>query len=349
MKKFMLAIAWLASWTTASAQQDKMDKYIDNLMARMTLQEKIGQMNLISVGDINTGAPVDSEAGSLAKDGKLGAVLNLKGVDKIRALQQVAVEQSRLGIPLIVGLDVVHGYETVFPIPLALSCSWDVDAVESMARISAREATADGINWTYSPMVDIALDARWGRIAEGNGEDPYLGSEMAKAYVRGYQGKAPSGAVGGASLLACVKHYALYGAVEAGRDYNTVDMSRLRMYNQYFPPYRAAAEAGAASFMSSFNLVDGQHATANRWLLTDVLRNQWKWKGFVVTDYGSIGEMTTHGFGDKKTNAARALHAGTDMDMCSMAFTETLAASVAEGKVSEAEIDQACRRVLEAK
>ena len=370
MKKFMLAIAWLASWTTASAQQDKMDKYIDNLMARMTLQEKIGQMNLISVGDINTGAPVDSEAGSLAKDGKLGAVLNLKGVDKIRALQQVAVEQSRLGIPLIVGLDVVHGYETVFPIPLALSCSWDVDAVESMARISAKEATADGINWTYSPMVDIALDARWGRIAEGNGEDPFLGSEMAKAYVRGYQGKAPhsapegatidkvsasktieapSGAVGGASLLACVKHYALYGAVEAGRDYNTVDMSRLRMYNQYFPPYRAAAEAGAASFMSSFNLVDGQHATANRWLLTEVLRNQWKWNGFVVTDYGSIGEMTIHGFGDKKTNAMRALKAGTDMDMCALAFIETLAQSVAEGKVSEAEINQACRRVLEAK
>ena len=329
-----------------------MEQFIDQLMARMTLEEKIGQLNLISVGDINTGAPMDCEAGSLVKDGKLGAVLNLKGVDKIKALQQVAVEHSRLGIPLLMGLDVVHGYETVFPIPLALSCSWDVDAVETMARISAKEATADGINWTYSPMVDIALDARWGRIAEGNGEDPFLGSEMAKAYIRGYQGSpSPSTLHPSPSthLLACVKHYALYGAVEAGRDYNTVDMSRLRMYNQYFPPYKAAAEAGAASFMSSFNLVDGQHATANRWLLTDVLRKQWKWDGFVVTDYGSIGEMTTHGFGDKKTNAERALKAGTDMDMCSLAFVETLAQSVHEGKVTESEVDQACRRVLEAK
>ena len=342
MKRLLLSFVGLLTMSMACAQNDKMNKYIDNLMARMTLEEKIGQLNLISVGDINTGAPVDSEAGALAKAGKLGAVLNLKGVNKIKALQQVAVEQSRLGIPLIVGLDVVHGYETVFPIPLALSCSWDVDAVETMARISAKEATADGISWTYSPMVDIALDARWGRIAEGNGEDPFLGSEMAKAYVRGYQGSPTP-------LLACVKHYALYGAVEAGRDYNTVDMSHLRMYNQYFPPYRAAAEAGAASFMSSFNLVDGQHATANRWLLTEVLRNQWKWNGFVVTDYGSIGEMTIHGFGDKKTNAMRALKAGTDMDMCALAFIETLAQSVAEGKVSEAEINQACRRILEAK
>ena len=335
-----------------------MNQFIDQLMARMTLDEKIGQLNLISVGDINTGAPMDCEAGSLVKDGKLGAVLNLKGVDKIKALQQVAVEHSRLGIPLLVGLDVVHGYETVFPIPLALSCSWDVDAVETMARISAKEATADGINWTYSPMVDIALDARWGRIAEGNGEDPFLGSEMAKAYIRGYQGDPsptthhPSPTTHHPSLttlLACVKHYALYGAVEAGRDYNTVDMSRLRMYNQYFPPYKAAAEAGAASFMSSFNLVDGQHATANRWLLTDVLRQQWKWDGFVVTDYGSIGEMAIHGFGDKKSNAERALKAGTDMDMCSLAFVETLAQSVREGKVTEAEVHLACRRVLEAK
>ena len=361
MKHFLLSLALTLSATAMQAQTNKMERFIDNLMARMTLEEKIGQLNLVSVGDINTGAPLDCEAGALVKAGKLGAVLNLKGVEKIKALQQVAVEHSRLGIPLIVGLDVVHGYETVFPIPLAMSCSWDIEGVERAARIAAKEATADGINWTYSPMVDIALDARWGRIAEGNGEDPYLGSEMAKAYVRGYQASptpsqggesssSPWGRLGGAqSLLACVKHYALYGAVEAGRDYNTVDMSRLRMYNQYFPPYRAAAEAGAASFMSSFNLVDGQHATANRWLLTDVLRGQWKWDGFVVTDYGSIGEMTVHGFGDKKTNGERAMKAGTDMDMCSMAFIETLAQSVKEGKVTEAEINQACRRVLEAK
>ncbi|MBR1547771.1 MAG: beta-glucosidase BglX, partial [Prevotella sp.] len=278
---------------------------------------------------------------------------NLKGVDKIRALQELAVKKSRLGIPLIVGMDVIHGYETIFPIPLAMSCSWDIDAIERMARISALEASADGINWVYSPMVDISVDARWGRIAEGAGEDPFLGSEVARAYVRGYQGGKQLSAVGTQlatdNVMACVKHFALYGAVEGGRDYNTVDMSHVRMYNQYLPPYRAAAEAGAGSFMSSFNLVDGQHATANRWLLTDVLRRQWQWNGFVVTDYGSIEEMTYHGFGQLKENSVKALTAGTDMDMCSNGFIGTLAESVADGSVTVAAIDQACRRVLEAK
>lgn len=358
MKQLLKAgviMAVSAIGSVSASAQESMKVFVDNLMAKMTIEEKVGQLNLMPAGDINTGKPIESQAGALAAQGKLGAILNLKGVDKIRALQEVAVTKSRLGIPLLIGLDVIHGYETIFPIPLALACSWDTDAVESMARISAREASADGINWTYSPMVDIALDARWGRIAEGAGEDPYLGSEMAKAYVRGYQGIAvgetpdPNKKLSKENVMACVKHYALYGAVEAGRDYNTVDMSHLRMYNQYFPPYKAAAEAGAGSFMSSFNLVDGQHATANRWLLTDVLRNQWKWNGFVVTDYGSIGEMTIHGFGDRKTNAARALHAGTDMDMCSDAFVENLVQSVKDGTVPMTELDQACRRVLEAK
>lgn len=343
--KSIMAAVLTFSGTEAIAQQNTMDIFIDQLMARMTVEEKVGQLNLMPAGNINTGKPVESEAGKLAAKGQLGAVLNLKGVEKIKALQKVAVEESRLGIPLLIGMDVIHGYETIFPIPLALSCSWDPEAVERMAQISAREATADGINWTFSPMVDIALDARWGRIAEGAGEDPYLGSVMAQAYVRGYQGDLTKPS----NLMACCKHYALYGAVEAGRDYNTVDMSHLRMYNQYLPPYKAAAEAGAGSFMSAFNLVDGQHATANRWLLTDVLRQQWQWNGFVVTDYGSIGEMQVHGFGDMKTNAARALHAGTDMDMCAQAFSKTLVQSVTDGTVPMAELDQACRRVLEAK
>ena len=288
------------------AQTGDMNAFVSGLMSKMTLEEKLGQLNLAPASDeIVTGGAVNTEVGQRIADGLLGGVFNLKGVDKIRALQDIAVKRSRLGIPLIVGMDVIHGYETIFPIPLALACSWDLKAIEEMARISAREASADGINWVYSPMVDICVDARWGRIAEGAGEDPFLGGEVAKAYVRGYQGDSYTPD----HVMACVKHYALYGAVEAGRDYNTVDMSRLRMYNQYFPPYKAAAEAGAGSYMSSFNIVDGQHATANRWLLTDVLRNQWKFNGFVVTDYGSIGEMTTWGFGNLKSNSAKALNA----------------------------------------
>ena len=355
MKKILvIALALLVSLAVPAQKKSKkqkvepikpMKEFVDDLMARMTLEEKIGQLNLQVAGDITTGSAQDTEVGGLIAAGKLGGVFNLKGVDKIRVLQDIAVKQSRLGIPLIVGMDVIHGYETVFPIPLALSCSWDIDAIEQASRIAAREASADGINWFFSPMVDISVDPRWGRVAEGAGEDPFLGSKIAQAYVRGYQGDLSRGD----QVLACVKHYALYGAVEGGRDYNTVDMSHLRMYNQYFPPYRAAAEAGAGSFMSSFNLVDGQHATANHWLLTDVLRNQWKWNGFVVTDYGSIGEMTQHGLGNLKKNSAKALTAGTDMDMCAQGFLNTLAESVADGSVSTADIDQACRRVLEAK
>ena len=333
------------------AQTTEMRQFVDQLMSKMTLEEKLGQLNLVPASDeIVTGGAVDTQVGQRIANGQLGGIFNLKGVDKIKALQDIAVKKSRLGIPLIVGMDVIHGYETIFPIPLALSCSWDIPAIENMARISAREATADGINWVYSPMVDICVDARWGRIAEGGGEDPYLGSEIARAYVRGYQGnKVESGRLKVENVMACVKHYALYGASEAGRDYNTVDMSRLRMCNQYLPPYKAAAEAGAGSFMSSFNIVDGQHATANHWLLTDVLRDQWKFDGFVVTDYGSINEMSIWGFGDLKSNSAKALKAGTDMDMCANGFVGTLAASLQDGTVTMADIDQACRRVLEAK
>ena len=223
-------------------------------------------------------------------------------------------------------MDVVHGYETIFPIPLAMSCSWDTLAIERSARIAAKEASADGISWTYSPMVDISMDARWGRVAEGGGEDPFLGSCIARAMVRGYQGDYSSRE----NIMACVKHFALYGASEAGRDYNTVDMSRLRMFNRYFPPYRAAVEAGAGSFMTSFNLVDGVPATGNRWLLTDVLRSQWGFDGFVVTDYESLMEMTRHGLGDLASVSVQALAAGTDMEMCSEGYYKTLEQSLRE-------------------
>lgn len=342
----MLAAALSLSLSTARAQDD-MDRFIDNLMAKMTLEEKIGQLNLMAAGDITTGAAVNTEASEAIAQGRMGGVFNVKGVDRIKALQDIAVKRSRLGIPLMVGMDVVHGYETIFPIPLALSASWDMEAIERSAQVAARECSADGICWTFSPMVDVAPDQRWGRVAEGSGEDPFLGSAVARAMVRGYQGATPY--VADTTIMACMKHFALYGASEGGKEYNTVDMSRVRMYNQYFPPYKAAVEAGVGSVMSSFNLVEGMPATANRWLLTDVLRGEWGFGGFVVTDYGSIGEMRAHGLGDLAHVSTLALAAGTDQDMCSQGFISTLAQSMAQGKVTQAQIDQACRRVLEAK
>jgi beta-glucosidase len=345
IKKICITAACAFAFMHTFAQMKPMNEYIDALMSRMTVQEKIGQLNLLPSGTITTGISSNGPVLNAISKGQLGGVLNLKGVVDIMALQKAAVEKSRLGIPLIMGLDVIHGYETVFPIPLALSCSWDISAIEQSARIAAREASADGICWTFSPMVDIALDARWGRIAEGSGEDPYLGSRIAEAMVHGYQGDLSRTD----NIMACVKHFALYGAAEAGRDYNTVDMSRLRMYNQYFPPYKAAVEAGAGSVMTSFNTVDYIPATANRWLLDDVLRHQWHFQGFVVTDYGSIKEMIKHGVGDLQTSAAKALQAGIDMDMCAEAYSSTLEQSLAQGRVTMQDIDRACRRMLEAK
>ena len=344
LRQLLLGVVVLVAGGNAVAQDQKMNDFIDQLMAKMTVEEKLGQTNLLPGTSATTGELKNSPLMTLVAQGKLGTILNQKGVEGIRALQDAAVKQSRLGIPLLVGMDVIHGYETIFPIPLGMSCSWDLKAIEEAARIAAKEATADGICWTYSPMVDIALDARWGRIAEGNGEDPYLGSRIAEALVRGYQGD-----YGPENMMACVKHYALYGGAEAGRDYNTVDMSHIRMYNQFFPPYEAAAKAGAGSVMTSFNIVDYTPATANRWLIDDVLRQQWGWDGFVVTDYGAIGEITQHGLGDLSRASVLALKAGTDMDMCSEGFINTLEASLKEGQVTMAEIDQACRRVLEAK
>ncbi|HTM98273.1 MAG TPA: glycoside hydrolase family 3 N-terminal domain-containing protein, partial [Pedobacter sp.] len=331
---------------TIPPAQQKMDVFISNLLSKMTLDEKIGQLNLpVASGDITTGQANSSDISNKIKAGQVGGLFNIKGIDKIRTAQQLAVENSRLKIPLLFGMDVIHGYHTVFPIPLGLSATWDMDAIKKSARVAAIEASASGINWTFSPMVDIARDPRWGRVSEGSGEDPYLGSQIAKAMVTGYQGKLQANN----EILACVKHYALYGAAEAGRDYNPADMSRLKMYNEYFPPYKAAVEAGAASIMASFNEVEGIPATGSKWLMTEVLRNQWGFKGFVVTDYTGIPEMIDHGMGDLQTVSALALNAGIDMDMVGEGFLLTLKKSLAEKKVTITQINNACRLILQAK
>src|SRR4030095_6438569 len=343
----LLVATMLIQFAAAQTTQDaKMKSFVDALMKKMTLDEKIGQLNLPGAGDITTGQAGSSGIAKKITEGKVGGLFNIKSAAKIRDVQKVAVENSRLKIPLIFGMDVIHGYQTVFPIPLALSCSWDMQLIERSARIAAIEASADGICWTFSPMVDIARDPRWGRIAEGGGEDAYLGSQIAKAMVKGYQVDDLSK---NNTIMACVKHYALYGAAEAGRDYNTTDMSRVRMYNEYLPPYKAALEAGAGSVMSSFNEIDGVPATGNKWLLTDLLRRQWGFKGFVVSDYTSVNEMINHGMGDLQTVSSLSLNAGLDMDMVGEGFLTTTKKSLAEGKVTQKQIDGACRRILEAK
>ena len=327
---------------THAADEGKMNQFIDDLMAKMTLQEKIGQLNLSVTGTIVTGQAKSSDIAGKITRGEVGGLFNLKGVKNIRDMQKIAVEQSRLKIPLLFGMDVIHGYETVFPIPFSLSCSWDMQAIKRSAQIAAQEASADGLNWTFSPMLDICVDPRWGRMAEGSGEDPYLGSQVARAMVEGYQGTDLSASN---TVMACIKHFALYGGSEAGRDYNTVDMSRWRMFNYYMPPYKAAVDAGAMSVMTSFNTFEGIPSTANRWLLTDVLRGMWGFKGMVVTDYTAIAEMMDHGLGDLKTVSALALNAGTDMDMMSDGYRGTLAQSIAEGKVSEAAVNAALKKL----
>jgi beta-glucosidase len=350
MKKATLALALVAIMLAASlpaqSPDPKMNSFINDLLGRMTLAEKIGQLNLASVGFDVTGPLLSQNADAKVRQGLVGAVFNTYTPQAVRKLQSLAVKGSRLGIPLLFGYDVIHGYKTIFPIPFALSCTWNLNSIEQSARMAADEGSADGLDWTFSPMVDIARDPRWGRMAEGAGEDPWLGSQIARAMVRGYQGDDLSQSN---TLMACVKHFALYGAVQAGRDYNTVDMSRLQMYQYYLPPYRAAVEAGAGSVMTSFNDVDGVPSTANRWLLTDLLRGQWGFQGFVVTDYTSITEMTQHGMGDARMDAKLALKAGVDMDMVSEAFLNYLPGLVEKGGISEDLINQACRRILEAK
>lgn len=345
---FVLAMALPAVAQKKKAvptEKQKMDAFINNLMSKMTVDEKIGQLNLVTGGEATTGSAVSTGVEAKIAKGNVGGIFSLTTPQKIRKAQEIAM-RSRLKIPMIFGQDVIHGYKTTFPIPLALAASWDMQMIEKTARVAATEASADGLNWTFSPMVDLSRDPRWGRVAEGNGEDPFLGSAIAKAMVKGYQGndlKAIN------TLMACVKHLALYGAAEGGRDYNTTDMSYHRMYNDYLPPYKAAIDAGAGSVMVSFNDINGVPATANRWLLTDLLRKEWGFKGFVTADYTGVSELMAHGLGDLKTVSGLALKAGTDMDMVSEGFLTTLKQNLNEGKVTIAQINTACRLILEAK
>jgi beta-glucosidase len=349
MKKYLLLLTAVVLNTVVFAQTNKdatMRQFVKNLMTKMTLEEKLGQLNLPASSDFVTGAVSSTDIADKVKAGKVGGVFNIRSVVKIKELQQFAVNQSRLHIPLLFGMDIIHGYKTIFPIPLGMSATWDMDIIERSARIAAMEASADGIQWTFSPMVDLTRDPRWGRVSEGNGEDPYLSSAIAKAMVKGYQGEdlsAPN------TIMSCVKHYALYGAAEGGRDYNTTDMSRVRMYNEYFPPYKAAVEAGVGSVMVSFNEIDGVPASGNKWLVDDVLRKQWKFNGFVVSDYTGIPEMMNHGMGDEQTVNAMSMNAGVDMDMVGEGFLNTMKKSLQEGKVTLAQINKACERILIAK
>jgi len=340
MKKQIIIILFIVGFCQISSAQDtKMNSFIDSLMSKMTLNEKLGQLNLS--GGIGAVKVLTEGEGmeDFIRQGLIGSAHGYKN-------QQVAVNESRLGIPLIAGKDVIHGHTTTFPIPLAMACMWDTNLIEKHARIAAEESSVKGICWTYSPMVDICRDPRWGRIAEGAGEDPWLGSQIAKAYVKGYQRDDLSK---NNTIMACVKHFALYGASEGGRDYNTVDMSRLTMFQDYLPPYKAAFDAGAGSVMTSFNLIDGIPATGNKWLFNDLLREKWGFNGFVVTDYTAINEMMYHGLGNLEEVSVLALKAGVDMDMVGQGYIGTLGESLKEEKVTLPEIDKACRRILEAK
>jgi beta-glucosidase len=326
-----------------SKTQQKMNVFITALMKKMTLEEKIGQLNQYA-SNWSTG-PVSPEGNKIQeiKEGRVGSMLNVKGVDKTRSLQEAAM-QSRLKIPLLFGLDVIHGYKTTFPIPLAEAASWDLSAIEQSARIAAVETAAAGVHWTFAPMVDISRDPRWGRVMEGAGEDPFLGSLIAKARVKGFQG---NGLGNLDAVMACVKHFAAYGAAIGGRDYNSVDMSERTLWETYLPPYKAAAEAGAATFMNSFNDLNGIPATGNAYLQRDILKGKWNFKGFVVSDWGSIGEMVPHGFAANQYDAAwKAILAGSDMDMESRSYTGNLAKLVKEGKVPVSVVDDAVRRIL---
>ncbi|QES89603.1 beta-glucosidase BglX [Rhizosphaericola mali] len=348
LKQWIVLSSIVGCVSSLNAQQNEMNKFVSNLMSKMTTDEKIGQLNQEAVSDgVLTGSIVQGGVDEKIKKGQVGSTFGIWGASKLRRLQEMAVNNSRLHIPLLFGLDVIHGHRTLFPIPLGISTSWDLNLIQQSAHYAAKEATADGLKWVFSPMVDIARDPRWGRVSEGSGEDPYLGSLIAKAMIKGYQGNSLADTM---NVLACIKHFALYGGAEAGREYNTVDMSLIKMYEYYFPPYKAAVDAGAASVMTSFNDLNGVPSTANRWLLTDVLRKQWGFNGLVVTDYTAVSELIAHGIGkDLQEVSAKSLAAGTDMDMVSEGFLNTLGKSLKEGKITIAQIDSACKRVLEAK
>src|SRR5213594_709595 len=324
------------------AQSPVAERNIDSLLARMTLEEKLGQLNQLSVDN-----QPSTEQLALVRKGLVGSLFNLTGAAATRDAQRIAVTESRLRIPLIFGHDVIHGYRTIFPIPLGEAASWDPEAVEAAARVAGREAAAAGLHWTFAPMVDIARDPRWGRIAEGAGEDPYLGSAMAAAQVRGFQGRDLRAAD---AVLATVKHFAAYGDAEGGRDYNTVDVSERTLREIYLPPFRAAVDAGVGSIMTSFNEIAGVPSTANRWLVTTLLRGEWRFAGFVVSDWTGIAELQAHGVAASRADAGRlALAAGVDMDMQSRSYLEDVSAMVRRGLISPAVVDAAVRRVLSAK
>ncbi len=347
IKKYQLLLLCFFITGVQYAQEDQRIPEVEAILEKMTLEEKIGQLNLLTPGGgVATGSVVSEDVEAKIRAGQVGGIFGVASPEKVRQAQELAVKHSRLGIPLLIGSDVIHGYKTTFPIPLGLSSSWDLDLIKETAQVAAKEATADGINWNFSPMVDISRDPRWGRIAEGAGEDAFLGSAIARVMVEGYQGEDLSEPN---TMLATVKHFALYGAPEAGRDYNRVDMSRLKMFNEYLPPYKAAVDAGVGAVMTSFNTVDGIPATGNRWLLTELLRDRWGFDGMVVSDYTSVNEMIAHGMGDLQAVSAMALKAGLDMDMVGEGFLTTLGKSVAEGLVTEEQVTQAARRILEAK
>ncbi|NDB53565.1 MAG: glycosyl hydrolase, partial [Chitinophagaceae bacterium] len=334
----------LATNFFASAQSARIQQKVDSLLRLMTLEEKIGQLNQLSSDFAATG-PITKEGDKQdrVRQGKIGSYLNVTGAARTRSLQEIAM-QSRLRIPLLFAQDVIHGYRTIFPVPLAEAASWDLSAIEKAARIAAIEASASGIHWTFAPMVDIARDPRWGRVMEGAGEDSYLGSRIAVARVKGFQGNG-LGSID--AVMACAKHFAAYGAAEGGRDYNTTDMSLRKLHEVYLPPFKAAAEAGVASFMNSFNDLNGIPATAHTYLQRKLLKGDWQFKGMVVSDWGSIGEMVNHGYAtDLKDAALKAIQAGSDMDMESRAYTSQLVGLVNEKKLDSKYIDEAVKRVL---
>ncbi len=343
----LFASSVMSQGTTPSGISPANKARIDALMKSMTLDEKIGQLSLFTSDWDVTGPSLNGNYKKLIREGKVGAIFNAYTVDYVRNLQKIAVEESRLKIPLLFGYDVIHGHRTIFPIPLGEACSWNLAAIEHAERIAATEATAEGINWTFAPMVDIARDPRWGRVAEGAGEDTWLGCKIAAARVKGFQGNDYTT---NNTLIACVKHFAAYGAAMAGRDYNTVDMSLLSLYEWYLPPYKAAVDAGVGSVMTSFNEIGGVPSTGNKWLLTDLLRNEWHFNGFVVTDYTSINEMLNHGIAGTIKDAARlALNAGVDMDMQGSTYLNSLDSLLKEKNITFSRIDDAVRVILEAK
>ena len=342
-------ICLLLLWGVVSgrAQDAAIERSVDSLLSMMTLEEKCGQLNQIPANWKDGVSYLTDEAKEMVRRGQVGSLLNAAGASSIREIQRLAAEDSRLGIPLIIGVDIIHGSRTIFPVPLAEASSWDPELVQNSARVAAAEASAAGIHWTFAPMVDIARDPRWGRIVEGSGEDPYLGSVMAAARVRGFQGTSLADPT---SILACAKHFAAYGGAEAGRDYNIVDMSERTLRDIYSPPFKAALDAGAGSFMSAFNEIAGVPSTGSRFLMTDVLRGEWGFKGFVVSDWTAIAELILHGVAANRTEAGTlAINAGVDIDMVSKIYVDELPALVRSGRVREATVDESVRRVLRAK